>query len=115
MLKKEREKSEKEKQAVWFRCSRKGPYQSYRAKKEKDGNPLPPLEKPPSNPKGSKGRQAADGKTGGKSKKSGKGYIHEFVSYASHPDSEVSPSHAERPSESSLTPSTAARAAAPLS
>ena len=83
--KKAEEKGEKEKNAMCFRCNRKGHYQSNcHARTDKDGNPLGSNEKAnASNEQASKGSANAEGKgksKGGKGKsKKGKGKIQELV------------------------------------
>ena len=74
--KKAEEKSDQEKNAICFRCSRKGHFQSNcRARTDKDGNPLSSNEKPKNqSEQASKGTSTTDGKGKGKDGK-GKGKV----------------------------------------
>ena len=94
--KKADDKSDKEKNAICFRCNRKGHFQSNcRARTDKDGNPLSPMERPKNQGEhASKGNSNTDGKGKGKDGKGkgkkGKGKVHEFIS-SEQPELEESP------------------------
>ena len=99
MNRKADDRSDKEKNAVCFRRNRKGHFQSNcRARTDRDGNPLSPVERPKNQgDHASRGHPNADGKgrdgkgKDGKGKgKKEKGKVHEFIS-SEQPEIEESP------------------------